>query len=120
MLTNGASRMYSQTTFWDTGSATSSPESADGASACGSPASPMTAPCGPEALHASHSVPLRLQMEERKAKAIGGILRQFSFASSGSAALQWSLENRLLARFAGDGGTNSPWRLSVKATPLRR
>lgn len=63
---------------------------------------------------------LQSLMVERKAKVISGILRRFSWASSASANLQWSLENRLLQRFSGDGGTSSPWRLSVKATPLRR
>jgi hypothetical protein len=70
--------------------------------------------------HASPIPSLQSLMVERKAKAIGAILRQFSYPSSASENLSRSLESRLRTRFLGGGGTNSPWRLSEKATPARR
>ncbi len=112
--------MYGQTTLWDTGNATSSLESADGRSLCALPGCLTTTPPGP-APHLASPIPsLQSLMVERKAKAMGGILRQFSYPSSASGDLQLSLESKLRTRFLGDGGMNSPWRLKEKATPARR
>jgi hypothetical protein len=112
--------LFGQMTLLASTNATSSPALAAGLSACGSPEYPTQLECGQEAPPASPTPSLQSLMVERKAKAMTVILRQFSFPSSESAALQRSLESRLEARLSGDGGTNSPWRLKGKATPARR
>ncbi|MBK8123946.1 MAG: hypothetical protein IPK54_10420 [Dokdonella sp.] len=50
---NVALSKYSQTTYEDTNKVISSPESADGASRCGSPDGPITDLFGLEVVHAS-------------------------------------------------------------------
>lgn len=90
---NEASRMYIPPTCSATTSVTSSPESADGVTPCGSPDGLMTSPSGPEAVHASHSASPARDSEPQTPVTCGP---NFT-ASSRSAVLQASLESRLRA-----------------------
>jgi hypothetical protein len=112
--------MFDLTTSEDSSNAISSQESEDGHSLCDSLEFQTTRESGQEAPPASHIQSLQSLMEERKAKSIHGILRQYFWASSKSGILQQSLESRLQALFDGDGGMNSRWGLKGKTTPVRR
>lgn len=61
-----------------------------------------------------------LLMAERKAKAMNGISGLFGQATSESVALQLSLESKLRARLAGDGGTRFAGTWKRCHTPARR
>lgn len=113
---NGASRMSSQPTLWATGTATSSPASADGPMPCNSPDGPTTCPSGRDRALAS--------LSPRQAKAAGLLTSGTSgppgSGSSSSVSLATSVANRLRAQMRFDGGIL--WRLTWKgrATPARR
>ena len=91
-----------------TRSATSSPESAGGATPCGLPDGQTTGQCGPEALHANLSA--------AQARAAGlltsGTYGQPSFGSSATVDLTQSLASRLAARPGLHGGML--WQLTWK------
>lgn len=99
-----------------THSATSSPESADGAQPCGLQDGPMTDLFGQALAPASRSARQATSVAATMSATYG--LR--SSTSSASAALQRSLASRLPALVDLPGGTM--WRLTWKAktTPLRR
>ncbi len=98
---NEASKISLQMTFEDLDSATSSPALADGATRSDSPASPTISASGPAPARASHSRK-RVGAKESPTIAISG---PTGSASSASAALQSSLENRLRARMESRGCT---------------
>jgi hypothetical protein len=86
--------MFDQTTFADSPSATSSPESVSGHTHFGSPAGLTIDLFGP--------VPVRANLSARQAKALGllmsGTFGPLGHGSSASAVLQSSLESRLRAK----------------------
>jgi len=105
--------MFDPMTWPDTHRPISSPGSADGPSPFASPDGPTTSPSGPEAAPASHSAP----PASAKAPTTPDTSGLSSLASSASARLQSSLENRLRARM---GATGSPeYALTWKAWPMR-
>ena len=108
--------MFGQTTCGDTPSATSSPGVDSGPSPDGLPGSPTTGPGGAEAVPALHS--------RRRAKAAGlmtlvtsGLLGS---NSSASAALQSSLESRLIRQLDTAGSTLFRQTWKRRRTPLGR
>ena len=94
MLTSEASRTWHQMTLLDTVSATSSLESASGATPCAAPECQTATPSGQDRVRASLSA--------RQAKELGlltsGTFGRRSTGSSASAALQSFLASRLRAR----------------------
>ena len=105
--------MSDQMSFWDTPSATSSPESEDGASPFDKQDGPTTSRYGQVAAHAS----LSARQAKEQGLMMSGTCGLRSNGSSSSAGLQRSLESRLQARLQGIGSTL--YRLTWKqwATP---
>jgi hypothetical protein len=93
--------MYGQLTLWDTGSVTSSPASASGATPCAQQAGPTISRYGPD--------PARASLSPRQAKAQGlltsGTSGPLSSTSLSSASLQSCLESRLQATTRALGST---------------
>ncbi|VBB13909.1 Mte8-like protein [Burkholderia contaminans] len=93
--------MYDRTTFEDTTSVTSSPESAFGRTPCGALAGPTIDLFGP--------VPVRANLSPRQARELGlttsGTCGLRGTGSSASVTLQSSLENRLRIRLSTRGST---------------
>jgi hypothetical protein len=108
--------MSSQGSLFDSPSATSSPESGSGAMPCDSPAGQTTANVG---LEAAPALPLA---QRAKGKGLQTLVTsgRNGFGSSASAALQSSLESRLLPRLDTAGSTLFVEIWKRKATPLRR
>lgn len=114
--TSDQSSMSTQTTSVATPNATSSPESADGATPCALPDGPTTDLFGQALAPASRSVAPASSVAQKMSATYG--LR--SSASSASVALQQSLANRLQARLASHGSTMFALTWKAKATPQRR
>ncbi len=93
--------MYGQTSLWDTSSATSSPESASGATPCAAPACPTTRAYGRDPALAS----LSARQAKERGLLTSGTCGQRSSTSSSSAALDSCLANRLRARTRTLGST---------------
>ena len=91
--------MSAQMTLWGTHKPTSSPESADGPTRCGSLDGLTTNPSGPEVAHANPS-PLPVKDSEKRTSDTSG---PSSDASSRSLALQRSSESRLRLLLEGTG-----------------
>lgn len=91
--------MSDQMSLWDTPSATSSPESADGLSPCKWQESAQTLPSGLAPAHANLSARQALEKGLMTKDTFG----RLSVGSSSSVALQRSLESRLRQRLAGSG-----------------
>lgn len=108
--------MLDQPSLWDTPSAISSQVADSGRSHSGSPDGPTNGPCGPEAAHAPALA--------RQAKARGLMTLvtsgRLGHDSSASAALQQSLESRLVARLDTAGSTLFKLTWRHKTTPLGR
>lgn len=110
--------MFDQTTFADSPSAISSPESADGRSRFVVPDGPMIDLFGP--------VPHRANLSPRQAKDLGfltsGTFGRISTGSSRSADLQKSLESRLRAKMSTTGSTlfNLTWKPWVTPSGVSR
>lgn len=115
-LMNVQSSMFNLPTCEDSHSVTSSPESADGPTLCDSPESLTTNESGPDLVPANPSA--------RPAKAKGSRIPVISgrrgFGSSESAALQWSLENRLRALMDSLGSTTYRLTWKRRLTPSGR
>jgi hypothetical protein len=113
---NGVLRMFDQTTFADSHSAISLPESADGRSRFDSPAGLMTDLFG--------AVPVLANLSPRQARDLGlltsGTFGPCGTGSSRSAALQKSLESRLRARTSNLGSTLFSLTWKPLVTPARR
>jgi len=105
--------MFCQATFWDTPSATFSPESASGHTPCGAPDGQTIGQRGADRAHANLSA--------RQAKAQGlltsGTYGQRSSTSSSSAALALSLASRLQAQTDLLGSTLYKLTWKDRATP---
>lgn len=99
-----------------TSNATSSQESEAGPMRCASPDGPTTNQCGPEAAHASLSLPL----EGAEAKMMNDICGPSGSSSLESAALQSFLESRLQQLLPKGGSIPFTMTWRVKATPLGR
>lgn len=108
--------MSEQATLWNTPNATSSPEEGSGVSRSGAPDGPTTGMCGPEAAPAPVS--------RQQAKAAGlmtlAISGRIGRNSSASAALQQSLENRLMTALDTAGSTLFKLTWKRRRTPLGR
>lgn len=91
----------------------SSLESADGNSPCSLRAGRKTVKCGPDLVHASHSVP----PESEKETPTSGIYGRTGSGSSASVALTRSLVNRLKERFGTDGSMEYVQTWREKVTP---
>ena len=108
--------MSNQATLWDTPNATSSRESASGATLSGKPIGPTIDPSGPEAAPAHPSL--------KRAKARGLMMIVTSglsgIPSSASAALQSSLESNLMRQLDLAGSTLFVETWKRRTTPLRR
>lgn len=96
---SAASKLWTQLTFEDLDSATSSPASPDGASRSGSPACPTTPTCGPDPAPARGSATPAAVVDSTTSATSG----PRGSGSSASAALQSSLESRLRAALDGRG-----------------
>ena len=108
--------MSSQPSFWDTPSVTSSPAEGFGAAPCATLDGPTTGPCGRVAARA----PALAQRAKGKGLQTLVTSGRNGFGSSASAALQASLESRLMPRLDTAGSTLWEWTWRTKATPLRR
>lgn len=108
--------MSFQLTFWDTPNATSSPGSGSGPAPSGKPASPTISRYGLDPALAS----LSARQAKERGLLTSGTSGPRSSTSSASAALSWSLANRLRAVTASAGSTL--YRLTWKewATPAGR
>jgi hypothetical protein len=108
--------MSEQATLWDIPSVIGSPESGSGVTHSGSPDGQTTDPCGP--------APVRAPALAQRAKGKGLQMLVTSglsgIASSASAALQSSLESRLLPRLDTAGSTLFVETWKRRVTPLRR
>ena len=113
---SGQLSMFDQTTCEGSHSAISSPESADGATPCAWPDGQAMPPSGLARVPASR---FRAQAP-RLGEPIRAIFGRRGFASSASAALQSSLENRLKARLTTAGSTLFVMTWSEKGTPQGR
>lgn len=91
--------MSAQMTLWGTRKPTSSPESVDGPTRCGSPDGLTTNPCGPDLAPANPSPPPEKDLAKKTSATYG----PSSDASSRSLDLQRSSENRLRALLEGTG-----------------
>jgi hypothetical protein len=113
---SGASSIYSQQSLWDIPSATSLPEEDSGPSLSDKPDGPTGDLAGPEVAHVHPSL--------KRAKARGLMMIVTSglsgIPSSASAALQSSLESRLMQQLDSAGSTLFAETWKRKATPLRR
>ena len=108
--------MSEQMTLWDIPSATSSPESADGATHCDSPDGLMTGLCGQDHALANHSV----QQDGKKECRTNGTCGRSGSISSASAGLSRSLVSRLKQRLTTDGSTLFRMTWKEKDTPSGR
>lgn len=108
--------MYVQMTFEDIHNATSSPESAGGASHLNSPDGRKIDPYGQEAVPAS----LTVQQENREETPTHATSGLPSSASLQSATLNLYLANRLKMQFATDGSIEYMQTWKAKATPSGR
>jgi len=108
--------MYRQMTLPGMGSATSSPESADGPALCDSPESRMISQSGPEAAHASHTP----QQERDSGTPTRETCGRTSSASSRSAALCESLASKFQQRLGTDGSMEYQQTWKRKDTPAGR
>ncbi len=113
---NEALPMLIQPSLWDTHSATSSPAEDSGASPCVAPDGPTTGLCGPEA------APAPVSARQAKGRGLQTLVTsgRSGTPSSASAALQASLESRLLPRLDTAGSTLFVETWKRRATPLRR
>ena len=91
--------MSAQMTLWGSSRSTSSPESVDGPTRCGSPGGPTTNPYGLDRVHANPSLPPAKDLEKRTSDTSGPSLD----ASSRSLDLQRSSESRLRLLLEGTG-----------------
>lgn len=108
--------MFGQMNLWNTSSATSSPESADGATPCDSRAGLTTSRCGRDHVRAS----LSARQAKEQGLLTSGTFGHTSTTSSASASLQQSLENKLQALMVSDGSTLYKLTWKRRATPLGR
>src|SRR5580658_2654185 len=108
--------MFGQETSPDTPSATSSPAAGSGRSRSSKPAGPTKDPSGPAAVHVHPSL-LRAKGRGLMMLVTSGLS---GIPSSASAALQSSLESRLLPRLDMAGSTLFVEIWKRKVTPLRR
>ena len=108
--------MSDQKILGDLHSATSSPESADGAGRSSLPGGVQRDQSGLEVRHASHSQP----QEKEREKTTSGISGQSSSISSASASLQQSLVSRLQQLSDTGGSTIYKLTLKEKVTPQQR
>jgi hypothetical protein len=108
--------MYGQPSLWDTPNATSSPESASGATPCGKPDGQTTGPCGPDHVLAS----LSARQAKEKGLLTSGIYGPHGSTSSDSAVLQRSLESKLRAMTRTLGSTLYVMTWSHWVTPAGR
>ena len=108
--------MSKQPTLWDTPSVTSLPEEDSGATCSDRQAGPTTGRSGREAAPA----PALAQRAKGKGLQMLVTSGRNGFGSSASAALQQSLESRLMPRLDMAGSTLWEWTWRTKATPLRR
>lgn len=108
--------MFEPTTSEDSGTATSSPASADGRTPSDSPLGPPIAKSGPDPAPANRSA----WRAEAQAPPIRATFGQRGFHSSNSAALARSLLNRLRARTASTGSTLFRLRWRESNTPSGR
>lgn len=108
--------MYKKTILEDIRNATSSPESAGGASHLNSPDGRKIDPYGQEVVPASHTVQ-RENIEETQTSETSGLP---SSASLQSATLNLYLANRLKTRFATDGSIEYTQTWKEKSTPSGR
>ena len=109
-------RLFDQTTCEGSPNAISSPASADGVTPSDSPAGPMTAKSGREAVPVSRGA----WREKAMAPTIRAIFGQRGFGSSMSAALASSLASRLRVRLDGRGSTAFRFRWKELVTPSGR
>ena len=110
------SETWTQVDWVDTLNATSSQGSAAGATRCGLPVGPTTAPCGPDPALAS----LSARQAEEQGRLTSGISGRTGTISSASADLQSSLASRLRARTALGGSTLYALTWKDRATPSGR
>ena len=113
---SAASRMWTQPTYEDLSSTTSLPASESGAMPSDLPDGPMTDLFG-QALAPAPASPRREKAEGLMTLAISGLL---GHDSSPSAALQRSLENRLMTRLDMAGSTLFKQTWKGRVTPLGR
>jgi len=110
------SETWTQVDWVDTLSATSSQGSADGATRCGLPVGPTTAPSGLDPALAS----LSARQAEERGLLTSGTSGRTGTISSASADLQSSLASRLRARTASVGSTLYALTWRDRATPSGR
>ena len=110
------SETWTQLDWVDTLNATSSQGSAAGATRCGLPVGPTTAPSGRDLALAS----LSARQAEERGLLTSGTSGRTGTISSASADLQSSLESRLRARTASGGSTLYALTWKDRATPSRR
>ena len=110
------SEMWTQIDWVDTLNATSSQGSAAGATRCGLPVGPTTAPCGPDPALAS----LSARQAEEQGRLTSGTFGPTGTISSASADLQSSLASRLRQRTASGGSTLYALTWKDRATPSGR
>ncbi len=108
--------MSDQMTLPGIGNATSSLESADGATRSGLPDGRMIVPSGPDHAHANRSAP----PESAKASQTTDTYGLSGSGSSASASLQRSLESRLRARMDSTGSTLFRLTWKERVTPSGR
>ena len=113
---NAVSSMSSQATLWDMPNATSSPAEASGPSLSAKPDGSTTARSGP----APAPAPASPQQAKEKGLMILVTSGLIGCGSSASAALQQSLENRLVPRLDTVGSTLFKLTWKHKTTPLGR
>lgn len=116
LLTREASRIFDLKTLMDSISVTSSLVLVGGLSPCGLQGGPTTDLSGPEAPLANPSA----QQAGKGARKTSATCGPPSPASSASAALQSSLENRLRAALPETGSTMFALTWKEQVTPLRR
>jgi hypothetical protein len=108
--------LWGQTTYEDTGSAISSPESESGVTPCASPDGRMIEKPGHSPAPASHSA----RRAKEKRSTTKGIFGQRSFASSRHDDLSYALANRYRASTASLGSTLFSLTWTERITPLGR
>lgn len=108
--------MSRQQTLWDTGSATSSPGSASGASPCASPDGLTIGPSG----QAARPVNLSARQAKEQGLLTSGTSGPHSTGSSAGVALQSSLANRLAQATASLGSTLYSLTWIKRVTPAGR
>lgn len=108
--------MFQQMTLWDTGNATSSPESQAGRSLPGSPDGLTTASCGPDRARANRSQ----SQVKAPAPTTSGICGPTSFACSVPDGPLSGWESRLRQRLARIGSTECSLTWKASTTPAGR